>query len=103
MTASSRSLRIAAAVALLLGAGAPRAQEPGPRQIDLPPITARPTGVFHPGKVVWFDLLTHDPATARAFYGGVLGWTFEEHGDYAVARDASGPVAGILKMAPPAG
>jgi hypothetical protein len=102
MTASSRSLRIAAAVALLLGAVAPRAEEPGPRQIDLPPITATPTGVFHPGKVVWFDLLTHDPATAQAFYGGVLGWTFEGRGDYSVARDASGPVAGILKMAPPA-
>jgi uncharacterized protein len=102
MNASSLPVRTATAVALLLASGVARGQEPAPRQVDLPPITAAPTGAVHPGKVVWFDLLTHDPAAAQAFYGGVLGWSFDPRGEYVVARDATGPVAGILKMAPPA-
>ncbi len=31
----------------------------------------------HPGKFVWFDLLTDDPAACQTFYGGLLGWKFE--------------------------
>jgi predicted enzyme related to lactoylglutathione lyase len=30
----------------------------------------------------WFEVGTDDPATARAFYGDVFGWTFEEDGPY---------------------
>lgn len=33
-----------------------------------------------PGKVVWHDLLTEDPAAARRFYGGLFGWTFGQVG-----------------------
>lgn len=29
-----------------------------------------------PGKVVWHDLLTEDPAAAKRFYGELFGWTF---------------------------
>jgi predicted enzyme related to lactoylglutathione lyase len=29
------------------------------------------------GEFVWHDLVTSNPAGARAFYGGLLGWTFE--------------------------
>jgi predicted enzyme related to lactoylglutathione lyase len=30
------------------------------------------------GRVVWRELVTQDAARARAFYGAVFGWTFEE-------------------------
>ena len=29
------------------------------------------------GKVIWNDLITEDLDTARQFYGGLFGWTFE--------------------------
>jgi predicted enzyme related to lactoylglutathione lyase len=31
-----------------------------------------------PGKVVWHDLLSEDPAAAKRFYGGLFGWTFRD-------------------------
>jgi hypothetical protein len=57
------------------------------------------------GKVVWNDLITEDLATAREFYGGLFGWTFEDAqerdgGEYIVARDGDIYVAGILSVAP---
>jgi hypothetical protein len=33
-------------------------------------------GTTYPGKFIWFDLATEDPAAARAFYGAVFGWQF---------------------------
>jgi hypothetical protein len=48
--------------------------------------------------VIWFDLLTVDAARARPFYEGVLGWTFEDLGSYAIARDGGVPVAGMIQM-----
>jgi uncharacterized protein len=55
------------------------------------------------GKVVWNDLLTDDIASARKFYGGLFGWTFEESGEraghsYAIARAGRAYVAGILEV-----
>jgi len=43
----------------------------------LPPVTDPPTTIRIPGKFVWFDLVTPDAAASRAFYGKVLGWTFQ--------------------------
>jgi len=78
------------------------AQTPPPAdaavKIDLPPVAARPTGQRLPGKVIWFDLLSVDAARARPFYEGVLGWTFEDQGSYAIARDGGVPVAGVIQM-----
>ena len=55
---------------------------------------------YHPGKFVWHDLVTRDPAAARRFYGPLLGWEFEDttrNGKpYAVARVGGQPVAGIV-------
>ncbi len=105
--------QLAAAVAAALVATAarpqtgptpPAAPQGGVRKLDLPPIVSPPTGQRLPGKVVWFDLLTLEPEVARAFYAGVLGWTFEDRNGYLVASDGKTPVAGILAMpAPQAG
>jgi predicted enzyme related to lactoylglutathione lyase len=54
------------------------------------------------GKVIWNDLITEDLDTARQFYGGLFGWTFENvpgrGEEYVVARDGSSFVAGMLEV-----
>jgi predicted enzyme related to lactoylglutathione lyase len=42
----------------------------------LPPVTRRPTREHHVGKVIWLDLATPDPESAKRFYGKLFGWTF---------------------------
>lgn len=42
---------------------------------DLPAITSPATAESHPGKFVWGDLFTSDPAAAQTFYTGLFGWT----------------------------
>ena len=55
-------------------------------------------GVRLPGKVIWLDLATEDPASARAFYGAVFGWTFRDAApSYAIAENGSGKVAGVFR------
>lgn len=54
------------------------------------------------GKIIWNDLITEDMAAAKAFYGGLFGWTFENApretvGEYVVARSDDRIVAGILE------
>lgn len=48
--------------------------------INLPSITDSPTGERMPGKIIWRDLLTDDPAASQRFYGELFGWTFESVG-----------------------
>ncbi len=110
MTIHLKSAMTAVLAALLSGPALARAApDPAPPaapavKIDLPPVAVPPTGQWHPGKVIWFDLLTLDPASAIPFYEAVLGWTTTDRGGYAIARDADVPVAGILRMpAPKAG
>jgi uncharacterized protein len=57
------------------------------------------------GKFVWHDLITEDIDAARRFYGGVLGWTFEDSGTrdgYVVARSGDVYVAGMVPVTEPA-
>jgi predicted enzyme related to lactoylglutathione lyase len=65
-----------------------------------PPAGASASPGYHPGKFVWHDLVTRDPAAARRFYAGLLGWEFQDttrNGKpYAVARAGGDPVAGII-------
>ena len=71
---------------------------------DLPPLSdTTPTGEHFPGKFVWADLFTADPAAAQAFYTGLFGWeatTIERtigsgtH-SYIVLANGGEPVAGI--------
>ncbi len=56
-----------------------------------------------PGKFVWHDLLSEDPAAAKAFYGGLLGWEFEETTafsgrHYTLAKSGGRFVAGIVPV-----
>ena len=56
------------------------------------------------GKVVWYDLITEDLDSARDFYQGLFGWTFEDAKgprgqDYAVARSGNVYVAGMVEIA----
>jgi len=48
--------------------------------INLPSITESATGERLPGKIIWRDLLTNDPAASQRFYGELFGWTFESVG-----------------------
>ena len=52
------------------------------------------------GVPCWADLTTPDLASARGFYGAVLGWEFEapagaEYGGYVLARKRGAPAAGL--------
>lgn len=59
------------------------------------------------GKIIWHDLITEDLESARAFYSGLFGWTFEASRgsrgeDYVVARQGDVIVAGLLGIDAPA-
>ena len=65
-------------------------------------------GRYLPGKFIWFDLATEDPAGARAFYGAVFGWKFRDGGGgpegYALIENGvHGKVGGIFRHMRPAG
>ncbi len=64
-------------------------------------------GQRFPGKFVWIDLATEDPAASRAFYGAVFGWKFRESEgsrvSYTLIENASGKVGGIFRQVRPAG
>jgi predicted enzyme related to lactoylglutathione lyase len=53
----------------------------------------------NPGKFVWHDLTTDDPAAAKKFYGALLGWQYVDTTvlgqPYTVARIGKTPVSGI--------
>ena len=61
---------------------------------------------FVPGVPCWVDLTTPDPEAAQAFYGGLLGWTFEEAGPapgggpYLIARVEGGAVGAVARGEP---
>ncbi len=58
------------------------------------------SGEQHPGKFVWAELITTDPATATKFYSGILGWTANTvaHNGrtYTVLSNGARPVAGLV-------
>jgi hypothetical protein len=75
--------------------------------LNLPPISDPASTEHHPGKVIWADLVTPNLAAAEAFYGGLLGWTFQDihtvDSDYAIALVDGRPIAGVVQKAIPAG
>ncbi|HWW67738.1 MAG TPA: VOC family protein [Solirubrobacterales bacterium] len=56
-----------------------------------------------PGAFSWNELNTRDPDAAKAFYGSVFGWDFEDNdmgemGTYTSLKLGDGPVGGMLDM-----
>jgi len=56
------------------------------------------------GTFCWVDLGTVDPAAAKAFYGGLLGWEFDDlptgdEGTYTICRLGGKAVAGLYDRA----
>jgi predicted enzyme related to lactoylglutathione lyase len=65
--------------------------------LDLPAVTAQATGTRLPGKVIWHDLVTADPAAAQRFYGGLFGWTFKPFGgDYTLIMHQGEVIGGMV-------
>ena len=54
------------------------------------------------GDFVWYELMTPDPDSAKAFYGGLLGWTFADGGqpemEYHLASKDGTEVAGFMAL-----
>ena len=61
-------------------------------------------GPFAPGTPCWADVMVDDLDGARAFYGSLFGWTFEDlppqAGGYVMARKDGHVVAGALAKNP---
>lgn len=60
--------------------------------------------VNEPGAISWNELNTRDLGAAKAFYGAVFGWTFEDAefpgmGSYTTIDLGGNPVGGVLNMA----
>lgn len=73
---------------------------------ELPPLVQPANAEHHVGKVIWVDLVTPDLASAKRFYSGLFGWTFQDihvgETDYAVAFLDGRPVGGLLhRLVPP--
>ncbi len=73
---------------------------------DLPPLSdTTPSGEHFPGKFIWADLFTSDPAAAQAFYMGLFGWeatkiertTPAGPHSYLILTNGGEPVAGIAR------
>jgi predicted enzyme related to lactoylglutathione lyase len=77
------------------------AAPPAALPFTLPPLVQPASKEHHPGKVVWADLVTPDVPAAKAFYGGLFGWTFKDVStgarDYSVALAGGDLVAGIIE------
>jgi uncharacterized protein len=59
---------------------------------------------FAPGTPCWVELLSSDPDKSKAFYGELLGWTYQssgpEFGDYITAFSDGHAVAGMMANTP---
>jgi len=94
-------MRLSTAVACLMAATALVATGCSQTIDSYPAITTDPTQVETPGRVVWVDLLTGDLDGAKAFYGGMFGWTFESVpgiDDYILIRADGERMGGILEV-----
>jgi predicted enzyme related to lactoylglutathione lyase len=91
-------LPIAAAIGLFQGCAE--------RVVDLPALAPTETQQHHPGRFVWHDLVTDDPAAAKRFYGSLLGWRFTDFTaaefGYSIAWNRGRPISGLVAKAPEA-
>jgi predicted enzyme related to lactoylglutathione lyase len=72
------------------------------KPVELPPLTATPTGAHLTGKFIWRDLLTSDVGAARKFYGALFGWQFADtaNGRYVVITHGGRPIGGMVAAQP---
>ena len=100
MTFSVYRLASVLAVTTMLGIGILASA----RAAAFTPLNHPATQEQHPGKFVWADLFTTDPAAATAFYTGLFGWTanpITQNGKaYTVFSNGSRPVAGLAPRPP---
>jgi len=72
------------------------------KQLEVPPINEKPLNNYTHGKVIWYDLLTDNPALVKSFYGSLFGWTFEEskesEGKYFLIKHDGKSVGGIIHL-----
>ena len=54
------------------------------------------------GTPIWYELQTHDPDAAKAFYDAVIGWTVAAPPpgpmDYRMIETGGGPVGGVMRL-----
>lgn len=95
--AGTAAVTLSAALSIGLGLTAPLS---GAHAQTTAPAPASETKVL-PGKIVYAQLTTPDLARAKAFYGGLLGWTFQDRpvsrGHYAEALVNGHVVAGLVE------
>jgi len=72
------------------------------RQAIVPAITPNPTGIYHVGKFVWFDLLTNDMPGTKRFYEELFNWEFEggpsDDSFYATIIKNGTPIASVIYL-----
>lgn len=68
----------------------------------VPPINSVPSSQSHPGKFVWWDLMSDDIPSVKKFYSELFGWTYldigESDNDYTVVLYDGKPIAGIFRL-----
>lgn len=91
--------RLASGLTLALTLGAAFASAAPATSAVFQPLNSPLSGDHLPGKFVWADLFTTDPAAATKFYSGLFGWTankIEQNGTiYTVFSNGGRPVAGL--------
>ena len=73
--------------------------------VSIPPVMDPPSQEHHPGKAIFFQLVTPDIAAAERFYGSLFGWSFRDvpgtRSPYAQASLGGQSVAGLVQHAMP--
>jgi predicted enzyme related to lactoylglutathione lyase len=76
----------------------------GCSEVTYPPVSKIPNQEVHQGQFVWYDLASHNPELAMAFYGKVFGWEFESlEGStqgYNVIRMQGEQIGGVFGLDP---
>ena len=71
---------------------------------SLPPVPEAGSGPQGTGRIVWHDLVTHDPERLQNFYGELLGWTFRDAGlgtNYRLIMNKDQPIGGLAGIPGP--
>jgi hypothetical protein len=90
-----RQVLLLAAISILVILGSCTQQK-----LILPPITSTPTEIYHPGKFVWYDLLTDKVPEVKKFYSELFGWEYEgedqENAPYTLIKYKGRAIGGII-------